>query len=126
MSGARNLLRLTAVLEGVTGLALITDPSLVARLLLGDDVAGAGIALGRVAGFGLVSLACACWPASEQAEVGPSRRAMRTYNALIAVFLLYLGIRSERSGGLLWPAVVIHGVLTLLLGREALSQARLR
>ena len=37
------------------------------------------------------------------------------YNLLITLYLLYLGIRGEWVGLLLWPAVVIHAALTWLL-----------
>ena len=42
---------------------------------------------------------------------------MLTYSALVTLYLLYLGIRGEWVGPLLWPAVVLHAVLTLLLAR---------
>jgi hypothetical protein len=38
-----------------------------------------------------------------------------TYNALATLYLLYLAIRGEWIGPLLWPAVVLHTILTLLL-----------
>ena len=42
---------------------------------------------------------------------------MLTYSALATAYLLYLGIRGDWVGPLLWPAVVLHAVLTLLLAR---------
>jgi len=42
-------------------------------------------------------------------------RAMLTYNLLVTLYLLYLGISSEWVGRLLWPAVVLHAVLAFLL-----------
>ena len=65
------LLTLTAVIEAATGLALIAVPAVVVRLLLGSEISGAGIPLGRVAGFGLLSLGVACWPSRD----APARRA---------------------------------------------------
>ena len=107
---------LAAALEAVTGLALMFDPSLVARLLLGDDLTGVGTALGRVAGFGLFALGLACWPTSKAPSgVGPGLWALLTYNLLVTMYLLYLAIASEWVGSLLWPGVALHAVLTLLL-----------
>jgi hypothetical protein len=54
--GMTQLLGLAAVLEAATGLVLIIHPALVAQLLVGDSVAGAGMALSRVAGFALLAL----------------------------------------------------------------------
>jgi hypothetical protein len=56
------LLTLTAIIEAATGLALMAAPSLAVRLLLGSEISGASLPLGRVAGFGLLSLGLACWP----------------------------------------------------------------
>ena len=46
---------------------------------------------------------------------------MATYGLLVTLYLLYLGIRGEWVGPLLWPAVALHAVLTLLLARSWLS-----
>jgi hypothetical protein len=43
---------------------------------------------------------------------------MLTYSALVTLYLLYFGIRGEWVGPLLWPVVVLHAILTLLLARE--------
>jgi hypothetical protein len=112
----KKLLALTAAIEAATGLALMVHPALVVRLLLGADVFGAGLALGRVAGFALLALGLGCWPSREAPSgVPPALRAMLTYNLLVTIYLIYLGIGGELVGSLLWPAVAIHAVLTLLL-----------
>lgn len=113
------LLALAAAIEAVTGLALIIDPSLVARLLLGNGVSEAGVAVGRVAGIALIALGLACLPSSSVATgAAAACRAMFTYNLLVSAYLGFLGIGGQRVGRLLWPAVAIHGFLTLLLVRE--------
>jgi hypothetical protein len=40
---------------------------------------------------------------------------MLTYSALITVYLAYLGFAGGFAGVLLWPAVVVHAILTVLL-----------
>ena len=115
----KRLLALFAVLEAVMGLALMIAPSVGARLLLGADVSGVGAEAGRVAGIALVSLGLACWPDRDEVKrSGPAARAMLTYNVLITSYLVFLGIGSQLTGVLLWPAVTIHGLLTLLFVRE--------
>jgi len=106
----KRVLVLAAVAEAVTGLALLVVPSLVGQLLLGTELNGVSIPVARVAGIALIALGVACWP-------GPSLVGMLTYSALATLYLLYLGIRCEWVGLLLWPAVVIHAALTLLLAR---------
>jgi hypothetical protein len=113
------LLILTAIIEATTGLALMVVPSVVVRLLLGGEISGASIPLGRVAGFGLLSLGMACWPGRDpDGNTAPALRAMLTYNPLATLYLLCLGIGGEWVGPLLWPAVALHGILSLLLARQ--------
>jgi len=59
----RRVLLFTAVVELGTGAALIAGPGIVVRLLLGADLAGAGVVAARCFGVALVALAVACWPA---------------------------------------------------------------
>ncbi|MGC2409174.1 MAG: hypothetical protein WA441_04030 [Methyloceanibacter sp.] len=99
-----------AVAEAATGLALLIVPSLVAYLLLGEDLSGVAIAVARVAGIALIGLGIACWP-------GPPLVGMLTYSALVTLFLAYLGIADGLTGIVLWPAVALHAILSVFLGR---------
>lgn len=86
------------------------------------EVSGAAIALGRVAGVGLLSLGFAAWPDSNTAgDSARSSRAMLTYNLLTTLYLVYLGIGGEWVGRLLWPAAALHAALTFLLARALLK-----
>jgi hypothetical protein len=107
----KKLLTLAAIVEAATGVTLMVAPSVVGQLLLGAELTGASIPVARVAGIALIALGVGCWP-------GPGMVGMLTYGALITVYLLYLGIRGEWVGQLLWSAVIVHAVLTLLLARE--------
>jgi hypothetical protein len=110
------VLGLVAVLEAATGLALMIQPALVAQLLFGDGVSGAGMALSRVAGIALLALGVACWPGGQAGSGGaPAFRAMLTYSLLVTIYLVYLGGVEHLAGVLLWPAVAAHVVFTLLL-----------
>jgi hypothetical protein len=106
----KKVLVLAAVAEAVTGLALIVAPSLIGRLLLGAEGTGVAIPVARVLGIALIALGVACWP-------GPALLGMFTYGAVVTLYLSYLGIRGNWVGPLLWPAVVLHAALTLLLAR---------
>jgi hypothetical protein len=74
------LLTFAATVEAATGLALMAVPAVVVRLLLGDEISGAAVSLGRVAGFGLLSLGLACWPGRGATEAS-AVRAILTYTA---------------------------------------------
>jgi hypothetical protein len=110
----KKLLALAAVAEALTGIALFADPPLLVKLLFGAELAGAGILVGRVAGIGLTSLAVACWPGDDRLW---ALRGITAYNVLATVYLGYVAFKGE-PGILLWPVVVLHAVLSLLLVRE--------
>jgi hypothetical protein len=111
--GALRLLVVAAVVEAATGVALIFVPQAVASLLLGAELAGAGIAVGRVAGIALLSLGLLCWMSRQDANNTAVLSAMLAYNLLVTAYLVYLGFGGNLVGRLLWPAVGIHAVLTL-------------
>lgn len=56
------VLILAAVAEAATGAALLIVPSLVGRLLFGEELAGVAIPVARVTGIALIALGVACWP----------------------------------------------------------------
>jgi hypothetical protein len=107
----KKVLTLAAVVEAATGLALIIVPSLVGRLLFGEEFTGVANPAARVTGIALLALGVGCWPGST-AVCG-----MLTYSALATLYLLFLAIRGEWVGPLLWPVIVIHALLTVLLAR---------
>jgi hypothetical protein len=116
------LLALAAVAEAATGLALLVVPSLVGRLLLGVALAGVAVPVARVAGVALCALGIACWPGK-----GPRQAAlcaMTTYDLLVGLYFVYLGIRGEYAGPLLWPAALLHLILTALLARAWLKEQK--
>jgi hypothetical protein len=119
----RTLVALDAALEVATGVALIADPGFVSRLLLGAGLSGGGIAVGRVAGLGLLSLGLACWPSRDD-PTAQATWALFTYNLLAALYLGYLRVGGGFVSYLLWPAFALHALLTLLLARPAYERAR--
>jgi hypothetical protein len=112
----RKVLFFTVIVELGTGTALIADPGIVVRLLLGADLAGVGVVAGRCFGVALVALALACWPAGSTAGSGRGAfRGMLAYNALIALYLVELGTVGRMAGMLLWPAAILHALAALAL-----------
>lgn len=108
----KRVLVLAAVGEAATGVALLIVPSLVGRLLLGEELTGVAVPVARVAGIALIALGIACWP-------GPPRVAMLSYSAVVTLYLAYVGFAGGLGGILLWPAVALHAILTALLTRQS-------
>jgi len=110
----RTVLVLAAVGEAATGVALLLVPSLVGQLLLGAELTGIAVPVARVAGIALMGLGVACWP-------GPPRVGMLIYSAAVTLYLANVGLAGGLSGILLWPAVILHAILTGLLALEPAS-----
>jgi hypothetical protein len=110
----KTVLIFAAVGEAATGLALLIVPSLVGHLLLGEELTGVAIPVARVGGLALIALGITCWP-------GPPLVGMLTYCALVTLYLTYFGLIGGLIGVLLWPAVALHVVLSILLGRALLA-----
>jgi hypothetical protein len=106
----KKVLIFAALGEAATGLALLTVPSLVGQLLFGQDLTGVAIPVARVTGIALIALAVACWP-------GPPLVGMLSYSAVVTLYLSYVGLAGDLTGAVLWPAVVLHAILTVLLAR---------
>jgi len=109
-------LTLTAIIEAATGLALIALPAIVVRLLLGAEISGASIPLGRVAGAALLALGVACWLARNDRQSRAARGlvvAMLVYNIVATAVLAFAGIGLGLHGVALWPAVLLHAVMAI-------------
>jgi hypothetical protein len=107
----RRVLVLAAVSEVATGAGLLILPTLIVRLLLGVEPAGMAVVIARVTGIALVALGIACWPG----RMNPFR-GMLTYNALMTSYLAWVAFQEEWVGPLLWLVLVLHLLITILLG----------
>ena len=110
----KRVLAVAAVVESVTGVALLVVPSLVVKLLFGADLADIAVVTTQFAGLALLSMGVACWPRGSAAS---ALSGMLTYSSLATLGLVYTAVRGKWNGPLLWPAVVLHAVLTLFLAR---------
>jgi len=106
----KKVLNFAAFAEAATGLALLIAPSLVGRLLLGEELTGIAIPVAGVAGIALIALGVTCWP-------GPPLVGMLIYSAVVTLYLSYVGLAGGLTGIFLWPAVALHAILSVLLGR---------
>ena len=107
-----NVLLFAAVAEAATGVALLIVPSLVGQLLFGAELNSIAMTVARVTGIALIALGIACWP-------GASLAGMLTYSAAVTLYLAYVGFEGSLTGILLWPAVVLHAILTATLARAS-------
>ncbi len=116
-SSATLWMRAASGLEVLTGVGLIVAPSLLARLLFGSDLNGAGEATGRIAGLVMVCLAVGCWPRGAEAGSSRTLAPLLALSVLAALYLIVVGFGGTIGGVLLWPAAAAHAVLAILLAR---------
>ena len=106
----------TAVIEAGAGLALLCLPSSAAKLLLGTALQEpSACVVARVGGAGLLTIGIACWLARSDTESSAARglvTALVVYNLVVALVLAAAGLRSQPVGIVLWPAVVLHTLMT--------------
>ena len=102
---------MSAVIELLTGIALLFAPVFVIGLLLGDGLSQSGVAVTRVLGIGLLSVGISAWEAAEQNVHIAPRTGICTYNIGVATLLSILGLAGGATGILLWPVAILHGLI---------------
>ena len=106
----------------VVGLVLLVRPQLFAWLVYGAEFSDAGKALGWLTGIALLVLALATWPTPAAiSDPTSSVRAPFVYNLLTTIYFVFVGIGGRLTGILLWPAVVLHAIVSFALGRAWFS-----
>ena len=110
------MLAVAAVGEAVTGLALLVYPLIVVRLLFGTEITGAAVVVSRIAGIALIGLGIACRPGVDANRADDrAYGGLLTYSALMTLCLANVGFVGLLRGPLLWPAAIVHLVLTVVL-----------
>ena len=107
----------TAVVEVVTGLALLGLPAVVLASLLGIHAAAAEtLVVSRIAGAALLAIGVTSALTRDDTH-SPAQRGVLvgilTYDVLVALLLAYAGLVLQLAGPALWPAVVLHTLLTI-------------
>jgi hypothetical protein len=114
----KKLLLFASLSEALTGLALLIVPAFIGKSLLGEELIGISIPLARGFGISLIALGVACWPNST------AIRGMLTYSSLASIYLISVALEGEFVGEFLWPAIVLHIILTILLLKVCLPSLK--
>ena len=113
----KKLHTVTAVIELGAGLALLCFTRTAVALLLGSPLdTPTALTVARVGGAGLLSLGIASWLARDDSQSRAARglvAAMLFYDIAAAAILAFAGIGLGLDGVALWPAVVLHVVMTV-------------
>ena len=120
----RLLFRASAIVEVLTGVALLAAPLFVIGLLLGDGLGPIGIAVTRVLGIGLLSVGVAGWESPGQNIRLAPRAGLCIYNIGAAIVFVILGTTGGMNGILLWPAAVLHALIGAMMLWVILAPSR--
>lgn len=107
----RLLFKASAIIEILTGLALLVAPLFVIGWLLGDGLGATGVAVARVLGIGLLSVGVAAWESQGQDSRLAPRAGLCIYNIGITVLLAILGTTGGMHAPLLWLVAGLHGLI---------------
>ena len=107
----RYIVKAAACLEIVVGAVFLTAPDIPCVLLFGANPDNIGTPLARWVGVSLFALGIACLPS----KAGESHRTavlgLFLFNAGVTILFAYVGVASALHGFLLWPAVILHGII---------------
>lgn len=105
----------SAWLEIVVGAFLAVVPDIPCTLIFNAKPESMGGALARWVGISLISLGIACLPPKKMEAHGTAWLGLFLFNAGLAVVLAYFGATSPVHGFLLWPTVILHVVIAVML-----------
>jgi hypothetical protein len=110
----KKLLVITAIFEGLTGLGLVTIPSLLSNILLGEPITeNVGIVVAMVAGSALLSISVSCWLSRASTNATALIKSLLVYNITVAAVLIYGALVFRINGLGLWPATIAHIALAI-------------
>jgi hypothetical protein len=115
-SMVRFALMIASMAELATGAIALVGPAVIVRLLFGVEMSGIAIVMSRIAGGSLIALSMAFWPGDFFTNQSLKEvLAMGIYSLISSFYLGYLAFAGEFVGILLWQAVIVHAILTVLL-----------
>ena len=110
----KSFLSLTAIIEGLTGFALIAAPVPLVSFLLGVPLLGAGGMIAAfIAGAAIISVAFFCWLSRKNANDFAIVKTMVVYNIAVVAILVYGVINYQLMTVPLWLVVGFHLVFAV-------------
>ena len=107
--------RMAAWIEIIVGASFILALNTQSQLIFGTTTAGSGVHFAQLAGIALIALGIACLPANHAATRRVAVRTLLIYNIAAAIFFAWIGVATTLRGVVLWPVVILHTVLAIVL-----------
>ena len=98
-------------------MALMSVPALVIWLVLAvRDPSPEALVIGRIGSAALLAIGVVCWLARDDRDTVAQRALVFgafVYNLGACAVFVYAGVILSMAGVALWPAVVLHAVMTI-------------
>jgi hypothetical protein len=109
------VLKTAAWLEIVAGAILVIVPDIACRWLFSTTLDSSTWPLARWVGVALLALGIGCLPSKTTELHRHAVLALFVYNAGVAVLFAWVGTTTVTHGPLLWPAGILHFLISLAL-----------
>lgn len=104
-----------AWVEIIVGISFILATDTQSQFVFGATIDGPGELFARFAGAALIALGIACLPSNDSA-IRQAARTLLIFNIAATIFFASVGVASTLRGVMLWPVVILHAVLAIVLG----------
>lgn len=111
----RTAVMLAAWLEIIVGTSFLLAPNAQSQFLFGATPEGIGVPFARFAGIGLIGLGIACMPSNLAGTRQGGVRGLLVFNIGATIFFAWIGAATTFRGVMLWPVVILHAVITVVL-----------
>ncbi len=109
----KKLLTITAILEALTGIALVIAPIHVVQLLLSSPLSeNGGIIIAMIGGAAILSLAFTCWIFRNNTHSMGIVNLLLFYNSAVLAIATYGMINYSLSAFGLWVVVGFHSMMS--------------
>ncbi len=111
----RKIIEVAAWFEVAVGISFLAALNVQAHALFGDMPDGRGVVFAHFAGIALIGLGIACLPSSGSLSQRNPVRGLCIFNAATAIFFAWVASGTSFRGYILWPIVVVHSMIAILL-----------
>lgn len=111
----RTAVLLAALVEILVGVSFVLATNGQSQLVFGAPTEGTGSLFARLAGIGLIGLGLTSLPSNVAGTQRIAVRGLFIFNVAATIFFAWVGLATTFRGVVLWPVVILHAVLAIVL-----------
>jgi len=106
----RTAVTIAAWIEILVGASFLLVLNAQSQLIFSAATEGSGVHFAQLAGIALISLGIPCLPSNPVAT-----RSLLIYNIAATILFAWVALATTFHGVVLWPVVILHAVLSIVL-----------